>query len=70
MHGFIQDPFQPSYTYGECVGPITFCSISADCPNFQSCDNGFCQCPASVGDLCVKDGVWQCVQDPISEVSL
>jgi hypothetical protein len=56
-------------TYGECVGPVESCNVSEDCPHLQTCESGFCQCPASAGDLCIKDGIWECVIDPLSEVS-
>ena len=60
--GFIQDTFQPSVTYGECVGPVEPCTVSEDCPHLQTCESGFCQCDVLAGDLCIKDGVWECVQ--------
>ena len=42
--GYILDEFQPSLTYGECVGPVPQCETSQDCEFGQSCLFGFCAC--------------------------
>ena len=42
--GYILDEFQPSLTYGECVGPVPECDTSQDCEFGQSCLFGFCAC--------------------------
>ena len=62
--GFIEDEFVPSPTYGECVGPVPECTTDNDCLYDQTCNQGYCNCKPSAGDLCLKDGEWVCVYDP------
>ena len=42
--GFILDEFQPSLTYGQCIGPVPVCETSDDCEFGQTCSFGFCAC--------------------------
>ena len=65
--GYILNEFQAEITYGQCVGPVTACSENSDCSNFQNCVNGRCSCDDQFGELCLKDGEWQCVQDPLPD---
>ena len=66
--GYVLDEFQASVTYGECVGPVSTCITSADCSHHQNCNMGFCNCDEGAGDLCIKDGIWECAHDPLSTV--
>ena len=65
--GFVLDEFQPSLTYGECIGPVPTCTTSKDCEFGQSCESGFCKCLEGFGDMCPKDGIWECVSDPLPQ---
>ena len=63
--GYILNEFQAELSYGECVGPVTPCMTSNDCNNGQNCNNGRCSCDEGVGELCLKNGAWECVLDPL-----
>ena len=51
-------------SYGECVGPVTPCVTTSDCSSGQNCEKGRCACEPGKGELCLKNGDWECVDDP------
>ena len=66
-NGYILNEFQAEITYGQCVGPITLCAIDSDCNDGQRCENNRCACDSNVLELCLKNGEWECVKDPLPE---
>ena len=59
--------FQAETDYGKCVGPITGCSVDAQCSGGQKCVNERCSCENDVLELCLKNGIWECVKDPLPD---
>ena len=64
-NGFILNEFQAETSYGTCVGPITSCLADSDCSNGQVCENSRCVCNDGLSELCLKNGIWECVIDPL-----
>ena len=66
-NGYILNQFQAELTYGQCVGPITSCSEDTDCNLGQVCTNNRCSCENEILELCLKNGEWECVKDPLPD---
>ena len=65
--GYILNQFQAELSYGQCVGTVTACILDSDCNFGQSCVSGRCACESEATELCLKDGEWECVIDPLPD---